>query len=87
MKNIILGFAVITLLFACNVQNSISTDKVVQETKIALPEVKKPEMKPPMVKQYTIEQFMDNEAVRGGSFSPDNSNLLVSSNRTGIFNI
>jgi len=35
---------------------------------------------------YTIEQFMDNEAVGGGSFSADNSKLLVSSNRTGIYN-
>ncbi|WP_040278127.1 S9 family peptidase [Psychroserpens damuponensis] len=39
------------------------------------------------IKQYTIEQFMDNEAVGGGSFSTDNSNLLVSSNRSGIYNV
>ncbi len=39
------------------------------------------------IKQYSIEQFMDNEAVRGGSFSQDNSNLLVSSNRSGIYNV
>jgi dipeptidyl aminopeptidase/acylaminoacyl peptidase len=39
------------------------------------------------IKQYTIEQFMDNEAVGGGSFSTDNINLLVSSNRTGIYNV
>jgi dipeptidyl aminopeptidase/acylaminoacyl peptidase len=39
------------------------------------------------LKQYTIEQFMDNEAVFGGSFSPDNSKLLVSSNRSGIYNM
>lgn len=38
-------------------------------------------------KQYTIEQFMDNEDVRGGSFSADNSKLLVSSNRSGIINV
>jgi len=38
------------------------------------------------VQQYTIEQFMDNEAVGGGSFSHDNSKLLISSNRTGIYN-
>lgn len=37
--------------------------------------------------QYTIEQFMDNEAVGGGSFSADKSNLLVSSNRSGIYNV
>ncbi len=39
------------------------------------------------VKNYTIEQFMDNEAVGGGSFSADNSKLLVSSNRSGIYNV
>ena len=39
------------------------------------------------VKQYTIEQFMDNKAVGGGSFSPDSSKLLVSSNRSGIYNV
>lgn len=38
------------------------------------------------IKQYTIEQFMDNEAVGGGSFSADNSNLLITSNRSGIYN-
>lgn len=39
------------------------------------------------LEQYSIEQFMDNEAVGGGSFSPDKSKLLVSSNRTGIYNM
>ena len=39
------------------------------------------------VQLYTIEQFMDNEAIGGGSFSMDNSKLLVSSNRTGIYNV
>lgn len=39
------------------------------------------------IEQYTIEQFMDNEAVSGGSFSYDNSKLLISSNRSGIFNV
>ncbi|MGS2726919.1 S9 family peptidase [Psychroserpens sp. BH13MA-6] len=39
------------------------------------------------IQQYTIEQFMDNEAVRGGSFSQDNSNLLITSNRSGIYNV
>ncbi|MGG5487231.1 S9 family peptidase [Gaetbulibacter sp. PBL-D1] len=38
------------------------------------------------IEQYSIEQFMNNEAVSGGSFSPDNSKLLISSNRSGIFN-
>lgn len=39
------------------------------------------------LKQYSIEQIMDNESVFGGSFSPDKSKLLVTSNRTGIYNI
>ncbi|SEC28635.1 Dipeptidyl aminopeptidase/acylaminoacyl peptidase [Tenacibaculum sp. MAR_2009_124] len=39
------------------------------------------------IKQYTIGQFMDNEAVGGGSFSKDNSKLLISSNRSGIYNV
>ncbi|WP_111683896.1 S9 family peptidase [Winogradskyella tangerina] len=39
------------------------------------------------VQLYSIEQFMDNEAVGGGSFSSDNSKLLMSSNRTGIYNV
>ena len=38
------------------------------------------------MKTYTIAQMMDNEAVGGGSFSPDNSKLLVHSNRSGIYN-
>ncbi|MGC1633365.1 MAG: prolyl oligopeptidase family serine peptidase [Gelidibacter sp.] len=50
---------------------------------------KKEEKKDTAVKvaQYTIEQFMDNEAVSGGSFSFDNSKILISSNRSGIFNV
>ena len=39
------------------------------------------------IQQYTIEQFMDNEVVGGGSFSADKSNLLVSSNRSGVYNM
>lgn len=39
------------------------------------------------LEDYTIEQMMDNENVGGGSFSPDNSKLLVSSNRSGIYNM
>jgi dipeptidyl aminopeptidase/acylaminoacyl peptidase len=40
------------------------------------------------VKQYTIEQFMDTVSVAGRpSFSPDESRLLFSSNKTGIFNV
>jgi dipeptidyl aminopeptidase/acylaminoacyl peptidase len=37
-------------------------------------------------KQYTIEQFMNTVAVAGASFSPDESRILFSSNKTGIWN-
>ncbi|WP_191859012.1 S9 family peptidase [Hanstruepera ponticola] len=43
--------------------------------------------KTPDIQQYTIEQFMDNESVGNGSFAPDNSKLLVHSNKSGIFNL
>ncbi|MEM1257015.1 MAG: S9 family peptidase [Bacteroidota bacterium] len=50
----------------------------------------KKEQKEPSIaetmKTYTIAQMMDNEAIGGGSFSPDNKKLLVHSNRTGIYN-
>ncbi len=36
--------------------------------------------------QYSIEQFMDVISVNGGSFSIDESKLLVNSNESGIFN-
>ncbi len=39
------------------------------------------------MKTYSIAQMMDNEAVGGASFSPDNRTLLVSSNRSGIYNM
>ena len=39
------------------------------------------------VPKYTIEQFYANERIGGGAFSPDETKLLISSNRTGIFNL
>ncbi|MEP5611719.1 MAG: prolyl oligopeptidase family serine peptidase [Cyclobacteriaceae bacterium] len=38
------------------------------------------------VNKYTIEQFYKNISVGGGSFSPDESKLLISSNESGIWN-
>ncbi|HCX22498.1 MAG: S9 family peptidase [Flammeovirgaceae bacterium] len=38
-------------------------------------------------KQYTIEQFYQNINISGGSFSPDESKLLINSNETGIYNV
>ena len=37
-------------------------------------------------KSYTIEDFVDTTGVAGASFSPDESQILFSSNRTGIWN-
>ena len=39
------------------------------------------------IEKYTIEQFYENEAVYGGSFSHDETKLLMTSNRTGIYNV
>ncbi len=36
---------------------------------------------------YTMEQFMKTVAVGGGSFNPDETKLLISSNATGVFNV
>ncbi|WP_353483536.1 prolyl oligopeptidase family serine peptidase [Haliscomenobacter sp.] len=48
----------------------------------------KPTENPPRnVKKYTIEQFYANINIGGGSFSPDESKLLVSSNESGIYNL
>ncbi len=39
------------------------------------------------VDQYTIEQFMDNENAFGNGYSPDKSKVLMTSNRSGIYNM
>lgn len=38
------------------------------------------------VQQYTVAQFYENNEYFGASFAHDNSRLLVSSNRSGVFN-
>lgn len=39
------------------------------------------------VPKYTINQFYENVNVSGGSFSPDESRLLINSNESGIYNV
>ena len=39
------------------------------------------------VKTYSIEQFYQNINISGGSFSPDESKILLSTNETGIYNL
>ncbi|WP_456376423.1 alpha/beta fold hydrolase [Lutibacter sp.] len=50
-------------------------------------ETKKVDNSVKSLKKYTINQFMDNESVNGGSFSSDKSKLLVTSNRNGVYNM
>ena len=38
------------------------------------------------VQQYTIEQFMNTTGIAGGSVSHDDQTILLSSNKTGIYN-
>ncbi|MEL6717330.1 MAG: alpha/beta fold hydrolase, partial [Bacteroidota bacterium] len=39
------------------------------------------------VPEYSIEQFLDTDNLFGGSFSADRSKILITSNRSGIYNI
>lgn len=39
------------------------------------------------VAQYTIEQFMNNEEAWSNGFNHDNSKVMLTSNRSGIFNV
>ena len=41
---------------------------------------------PRQVRQYSIEEFINTTTIRGASFSPDGSKILVSGDQTGIFN-
>jgi len=43
--------------------------------------------KPKEVKQYTIDQFYKSTRIIGGAFNSDETKLLISSNKTGIFNV
>ena len=45
------------------------------------------EEKPKEFAKYSIDQFYENTNVFGGSFSPDENKLLVSSNESGIYNV
>ena len=42
---------------------------------------------PVSVAQYTIEQFMDNENASANGYSADKTEVLVTSNRSGIYNM
>ena len=42
---------------------------------------------PVVVKQYTIDQFYKNLQIDGGNFNADETRLLVSSDKSGIYNV
>jgi dipeptidyl aminopeptidase/acylaminoacyl peptidase len=42
---------------------------------------------PREVKDYSIEQFMSNQNMFGGDFSADDSKILISSDKSGVYNI
>ena len=42
---------------------------------------------PKQIQKYSIEQFYKNTSIFGGSFSPDESKLLLTSNESGIYNL
>ena len=41
---------------------------------------------PPVSRQYTVEQFLDTTLIKGSSFSPDKSKILLSSDKAGVDN-
>jgi len=41
---------------------------------------------PREAKKYTIKQFMENTDIRGGAFSPDEKQILFTSNKSGVYN-
>jgi len=67
----IIGFITIVLIWGCKEEPKEESTASIADT----------------LKSYSIEQMMDNEDIGGGSFSPDKSKLLISSNRSGIYNM
>jgi dipeptidyl aminopeptidase/acylaminoacyl peptidase len=39
------------------------------------------------IQSYSIEQFYENENIFAGGFSPDETKIITSSNRTGVYNV
>lgn len=75
-----LAFALATALTlaACSSPTPPASTEPVAQT---APEPARP------AKQYAIEDFIDTVAVRGAAFSPDESRILFSSDRNGVWNV
>lgn len=63
---------------------SVLAAAALSSTQTAAPKTTRSTPRP--VKQYSIEQFLNTTSITGASFSPDESRLLFSSNKTGIWN-
>lgn len=72
MKEIALYFLAVLLFASCNTKKPTEEKEKNEKTEF---------------KTYTIEQFYKNVSIGGGSFSFDDSKLLVMSNKTGIYNV
>jgi len=48
---------------------------------------KEVQTEPKEIEKYTIDQFYKNINVRGGSFNNDETKILISSNKSGIYNV
>jgi len=67
-------------LSACSAPEPGTNDSQNTATEAVAPVVARPP------KQYAIEDFIDTVSVQGASFSPDDSRVMFSSNRSGIWN-
>jgi prolyl oligopeptidase len=77
------GFLVAVLLLGCSRQEEGSTsDQAVEPVSAAAPAAAQTP-----TPRYTAAQFYETTSVRGGSFSHDESKLLISTNETGVFNV
>ncbi|GAA4372369.1 S9 family peptidase [Hymenobacter koreensis] len=54
---------------------------------VAQAQANKPGPDQKMTRRYTIEQFMNTTKLNGRAFSPDEQQVLFSSNQTGIYNL
>lgn len=67
------------LLIGCGAEESAPPAPETASTAAVAPE--------PTIPEYPIEDFMNSVTYRGASFSPDGNKILVSHNRSGIYNV
>jgi dipeptidyl aminopeptidase/acylaminoacyl peptidase len=82
-SNLVLALATALALAACS-----ASEQPAPATTAAAPTAAPPPAAEPArpSKQYSIEDFVDTVSVAGASFAPDDSRVLFSSNRNGVWN-